>query len=125
MSDFAVLMESVAADPLVDHPADFHVFDQFLKRCKDLPPITTSVCWPLSEVALRGTVEAAVAGIIDPTLVGPECIGCQGAREEDCRGHFVLSGCGSSNGRKSCANQRGHVPGGSGASNDERQPAHR
>jgi phosphate acetyltransferase len=72
MSDLAMLMESVAVDPLIGHPADFHVFDQFLKRCKDLPPITTSVCWPLSDVALSGTVEAAIAGIIKPTLVGPE-----------------------------------------------------
>jgi phosphate acetyltransferase len=72
MSDLATLMESVAVDPLVDHPADFHVFDQFLTRCKDLPPITTSVCWPLSDVALRGATEAAVAGIVTPTLVGPE-----------------------------------------------------
>jgi phosphate acetyltransferase len=72
MSDLATLMESVAVDPLVDHPADFHVFGQFLARCKDLLPISTSVCWPLSDVALRGAVEAAVAGIIRPALVGPE-----------------------------------------------------
>jgi phosphate acetyltransferase len=72
MSDLAMLMESVAVDPLIDHPADFHVFSQFLTRCKDLPPITTAVCWPLSDVALRGAVEAAVAGIIRPALVGPE-----------------------------------------------------
>jgi phosphate acetyltransferase len=70
MRDVAVLIESVAVDPLKDHPADFHVFDQFLKRCKHFPPITTSVCWPLSDVALRGAVEAATAGIIKPTLVG-------------------------------------------------------
>jgi phosphate acetyltransferase len=72
MSDLATLMESVAVDPLVDHPADFHVFDQFLTRCKDLPPITTSVCWPLSDVALRGALEAGFAEIIKPTLVGSE-----------------------------------------------------
>jgi phosphate acetyltransferase len=71
MSDLVTLMESVAVDPLVNHPADFHVFDQFLERCKNLAPITTAVCWPLSEVAFSGTVEAAVAGIIKPTLVGP------------------------------------------------------
>ena len=70
MNDLAVLMESVAVDPLVDHPADFHVFHQFLERCKALPPIATSVCWPLSEVALRGAVEASLAGIITPTFVG-------------------------------------------------------
>ncbi len=72
MSDLATLAESVAIDPLVGHPADFHVFHQFLDRCKELPAITTSVCWPLSEVALRGAAEAAEAGIIKPTLVGPE-----------------------------------------------------
>jgi len=71
MSDLATLAESVAIDPLVGHPADFHVFHQFLQRCKELPAITTSVCWPLSDVALRGAVEAAEAGIIVPTLVGP------------------------------------------------------
>jgi len=72
MSDLATLMESVAVDPLVDHPADFHVFHQFLERCKALPPIATSVCWPCSDVALRGAVEAADACIILPALVGPE-----------------------------------------------------
>ncbi len=72
MNDVAMLIESVAVDPLMGHPAYFHVFDQFLKRCRSLPPITTSVCWPLSEVALSGAVEAAIAGIIKPTLVGPE-----------------------------------------------------
>jgi phosphate acetyltransferase len=72
MNDLATLMESVAVDPLVDHPADFHVFHQFLERCEALPPITTSVCWPCSDVALRGALEAADAGIILPTLVGPE-----------------------------------------------------
>ena len=71
MNDVALLIESAAVDPLIGHPADFHVFDQFLKRCKDLPSITTSVCWPLSDVALSGAVEAAIAGIIRPTLVGP------------------------------------------------------
>lgn len=71
MSDLATLGESVALDPLVGHPADFHVFHKFLERCQEFPAITTSVCWPLSDVALRGAVEAAEAGIIRPTLVGP------------------------------------------------------
>jgi len=71
MNDVAMLIESVAVDPLIDHPADFHVFEQFLRRCRDLRPITTSVCWPLSDVALSGAIEAAAAGIIKPTLVGP------------------------------------------------------
>jgi len=72
MSDLAPLAEGVAVDPLVGHPADFHVFHKFLTRCKQLPAITTSVCWPMSDVAMNGAVEAADAGLIVPTLVGPE-----------------------------------------------------
>ena len=72
MSDLATLAEAVAVDPLVGHPADYHVFHQFIERCKDLPAITTAVVWPLTDVALRGAVEAAVEGLIEPTLIGPE-----------------------------------------------------
>ncbi len=72
MSDLAPLVDGVAVDPLVGHPADFHVFHKFIQRCKDLPSITTAVVWPLSDVALKGAVEAAAAGLIEPTLIGPE-----------------------------------------------------
>ena len=72
MSDLAPLIDGVAVDPLIGHPADFHVFRKFIQRCKDLPAITTAVVWPLSDVALRGAVEAAAAGLIEPTLIGPE-----------------------------------------------------
>ena len=72
MSDLATLAEAVAVDPLVGHPADYHVFYKFIERCKSLPAITTAVVWPLTDVALRGTVEAASAGLIEPTLIGPE-----------------------------------------------------
>jgi len=72
MSDLAPLAEAVAVDPLVDHPADFHVFHQFIERCKDLPALCTAVVWPLSEVALKGAVEAALEGLIEPTLIGDE-----------------------------------------------------
>jgi phosphate acetyltransferase len=71
MSDLAPLAEAVAVDPLVGHPADYHVFHKFIERCKNLPAITTAVVWPLSEVALNGAVEAAVEGLIEPTLIGP------------------------------------------------------
>jgi phosphate acetyltransferase len=56
----------------VGHPADYHVFHNFLERCKNLPAITTAVVWPLSSVALRGAVEAAQEGLIEPTLIGDE-----------------------------------------------------
>jgi phosphate acetyltransferase len=72
MSDLATLAEAVAVDPLVGHPADYHVFHKFIERCKNLPAITTAVVWPLSDVALKGTVEAAIEGLIEPTLIGPE-----------------------------------------------------
>jgi phosphate acetyltransferase len=71
MSDLATLAEAVALDPLVDHPADYHVFHKFIERCKDLPAVTTAVVWPLSDVAMKGAVEAALAGLIEPTLIGP------------------------------------------------------
>ena len=72
MSDLAPLAEAVALDPLVGHPADYHVFHKFIERCKELPALSTAVVWPLSDVALRGTVEAAVEGLIEPTLIGDE-----------------------------------------------------
>lgn len=72
MSDLAPLAEAVAVDPLVGHPPDYHVFHQFLERCKNLPAITTAVVWPQSDVALAGAVEAAEENLIEPTLIGDE-----------------------------------------------------
>jgi phosphate acetyltransferase len=71
VSDLATLAEAVALDPLVDHPADFHVFHKFIERCKNLPAVSTAVVWPLSDVAMKGAVEAAAAGLIEPILIGP------------------------------------------------------
>lgn len=72
MSDLAQLVETVAVDPLVGHPADYHVFHKFIDRCKGLPAITTAVVWPMTDVALCGAVEAATAGLIEPILIGPD-----------------------------------------------------
>lgn len=72
MSDLAPLAEAVAVDPLVGHPPDYHVFHQFLERCKNLPAITTAVVWPQSDVALAGAIEAAEEDLIEPTLIGDE-----------------------------------------------------
>jgi len=72
MSDLATLAEAVAVDPLVGHPPDYHVFRKFIERCKNLPAVTTAVVWPLSDVSLSGAVEAAAAGLIEPTLIGDE-----------------------------------------------------
>ena len=70
MSELPPLDESVIVNPLVGHPADYHVFHNFIERCKNLPAITTAVCWPLSDVALKGAVEAADEKLIKPTLIG-------------------------------------------------------
>jgi phosphate acetyltransferase len=72
MGDLAPLAEGVAVDPLVGHPPDYHVFHKFLDRCKSLPAITTTVCWPMSDVAMRGAVEAAEESLIEPIFIGPE-----------------------------------------------------
>ncbi|WP_051340826.1 bifunctional enoyl-CoA hydratase/phosphate acetyltransferase [Azospirillum halopraeferens] len=46
--------------------------DALLARCHSLEPVPTAVAHPCDESALRGAVEAAAAGLIDPILVGPE-----------------------------------------------------
>ncbi|CAO3432358.1 bifunctional enoyl-CoA hydratase/phosphate acetyltransferase [Azospirillum doebereinerae] len=45
--------------------------DALLRKCDGLPPVPTAVAHPCDESALRGAVEAAQAGLIDPILVGP------------------------------------------------------
>jgi phosphate acetyltransferase len=72
MSDLEQMKEGRVVERLVDHPADYHVFPQFIERCKALPAITTAVIWPLSDVSLRGAVEAANEGLILPILIGDE-----------------------------------------------------
>jgi phosphate acetyltransferase len=57
------------------------VFDRVIKKCCDLDPIAVAVVSPLSEVALRGAIEAARAGLINPYLVGPRAKIAAVARE--------------------------------------------
>ncbi|MCW2238693.1 bifunctional enoyl-CoA hydratase/phosphate acetyltransferase [Azospirillum canadense] len=45
--------------------------DALLHKCDELPPVPTAVAHPCDESSLRGAVEAAEAGLIDPILVGP------------------------------------------------------
>ena len=45
--------------------------DALLKKCEALAPVPTAVVYPCNEASLRGAVEAAQAGLIDPVLVGP------------------------------------------------------
>ena len=46
-------------------------YDRLIAAAKALPPATTIVVHPCDESSLRGVVEAAGAGLIKPTLVGP------------------------------------------------------
>jgi phosphate acetyltransferase len=46
-------------------------YERLIARAKEVPPATTVVVHPCDESSLRGTVEAAEAGLIVPTLVGP------------------------------------------------------
>ena len=105
-------------------PADYHVFHKFIERCKDLPAITTAVVWPLSDVALRGTVEAADEGLIEPTLIGDEAAMKALAAKigVDISPYPILQAETERQGRGA---GRGHVPHRQCAGHDEGQPAHR
>jgi phosphate acetyltransferase len=57
------------------------VFDWVIKKCSDLDPIAVAVVSPLSEVAIRGAIDAARAGLIIPYLIGPQAKIAAVARE--------------------------------------------
>jgi phosphate acetyltransferase len=46
-------------------------YDRLIAKAKAIPPAATLVVHPCDESSLRGVVEAANAGLIEPTLVGP------------------------------------------------------
>ena len=46
-------------------------YDRLIATAKSIAPAATIVVHPCDESSLRGTVEAAAAGLIKPTLVGP------------------------------------------------------
>lgn len=47
-------------------------YERLIARAKQVPPATTVVVHPCDETSLKGAIEAAQAGIIVPTLVGPK-----------------------------------------------------
>lgn len=57
------------AEPL--HHAVGSKYDRLIARAKSVPAATTIVVHPCDESSLRGALDAAKAGIIVPTLVGP------------------------------------------------------
>ena len=46
-------------------------YDRLIARCKALTPLPTAIVHPCDESSLRGAVEAAEMGILQPILVGP------------------------------------------------------
>src|SRR5271166_6380802 len=56
----------------MNEPHKHDQLDELIDRCHGLAPLRTAVVHPCSETSLGGAVEAAAAGIIQPTLVGPE-----------------------------------------------------
>jgi len=46
-------------------------YERLLARCKGLPPVPCAVAHPCDESSLRGALEAAQLGLIEPVLVGP------------------------------------------------------
>ena len=54
-------------------PVQTHAnYERLIARAKQVPPATTVVVHPCDETSLRAVAEAAEAGIIIPTLVGPK-----------------------------------------------------
>jgi phosphate acetyltransferase len=47
-------------------------FAPIFKKCQDTPPVTCAVVHPCDRNSLLGALDAAKAGLITPTLVGPE-----------------------------------------------------
>jgi hypothetical protein len=47
-------------------------FSALFERCWSLAPVRCAVVHPCDEASLRGAIEAARLGLLEPVLVGPE-----------------------------------------------------
>src|SRR5689334_20949057 len=52
-------------------PAPNSKYDRLIARARETKPVVTMVVHPCDESSLRGAIEAAELGIIEPVLVGP------------------------------------------------------
>jgi phosphate acetyltransferase len=63
------------AIPLIERPTfsvqTHDVYEALMQRAGGIPAIPCMVAYPCDESSLRGAVEAAEAGLIEPVLVGP------------------------------------------------------
>jgi phosphate acetyltransferase len=63
-------MNATSAD--AGEPRAHSKYDHLIAAAQAVPPALTVVVHPCDETSLRGAVDSAVAGIIQPILVGPE-----------------------------------------------------
>ena len=53
-------------------PRQHEKYERLIAAAKALPPLVTAVAHPCDETSLKGALEAAEAGLIQPILVGPK-----------------------------------------------------
>ena len=64
-------------------PMPHEKYERLIAATGHLPPLATAVAYPCNETSLRGPVEAASAGLIQPILVGPRARILDVARQTD------------------------------------------
>jgi phosphate acetyltransferase len=72
-------MEVLSISPFGQPPES--KYERLISKAREVPPARTIVVHPCDETSLRGTIEAAEAGIIVPVLVGPAAKIAAAARE--------------------------------------------
>jgi len=73
---------AVGLSPMAQPAVPAHSkYERLIQKAKQVPAALTVVVHPCDETSLRGAVEAAEAGIITPTLVGPKAKIAAVARE--------------------------------------------
>src|SRR4051794_29941450 len=77
----------MSVDTRAVHPPS--KYDRLIAAAKAVPPAPTVVVHPCDETSLRGALDSAHAGIIQPVLVGPE----KKIRETAARFGLDISGC--------------------------------
>ncbi len=64
-------MDAFAERPAQNTVQDHSVYLDLIARCRGLGPVATAVVHPCDPTSIAGAVEAAMAGLIIPILVGP------------------------------------------------------
>lgn len=65
-------MDAQATPPALEAKTGHRLFRRLLAQCADLEALPTAVAHPCDAYSIAGAVDAAVAGLITPILVGPE-----------------------------------------------------